>query len=143
MTDARWFGHPRGLATLFFAEMWERFSYYGMRAILVLFMTATTVEGGLGFNKSDAAIVYGLYTSLAYLLPLLGGWLADHFLGMRRAVLYGGVVIMIGHILLAMHGMALFYAGLACVVVGTGLLKPNMSAMVGQLYDESDARRDG
>src|SRR6187200_573124 len=93
-SDRSFFGHPAGLATLFFTEMWERFSYYGMRAILSLFMVATIAEGGLGFSKAEAAIVYGLYTSLVYLLPLAGGWLADNFLGMRRAVLCGGIVIM-------------------------------------------------
>ena len=140
--EREFFGHPRGLATLFFTEMWERFSYYGMRAILTLFMITAVADGGLGFTKSQSAIVYGMYTSLAYLLPLGGGWLADHFLGMRRAVLYGGTVIMIGHVLLALHGIGFFYAGLACVVLGTGLLKPNIAAIVGQLYDERDARRD-
>jgi POT family proton-dependent oligopeptide transporter len=140
--DRSFFGHPRGLATLFFTEMWERFSYYGMRAILSLFMVATIAEGGLGFSKAEAAIVYGLYTSLVYLLPLAGGWLADNFLGMRRAVLCGGIVIMVGHVLLAFHGTATFYGGLACVVIGTGFLKPNISAIVGQLYTEKDARRD-
>jgi POT family proton-dependent oligopeptide transporter len=113
-----------------------------MRAILTLFMVAAVADGGLGFTSGQAAIVYGMYTSLAYLLPLGGGWLADHFLGMRRAVLWGGTVIMIGHVLLALHGIAFFYAGLACVVLGTGLLKPNIAAIVGQLYDERDARRD-
>ncbi len=140
--DRAFFGHPRGLKTLFFTEMWERFSYYGMRAILVLFMTAAVVDGGLGFSKADAAIVYGLYTSMVWLLPLVGGWLADNFLGMRRAVLYGGIVIMTGHILLAFHGTTAFYSGLACIVLGTGLLKPNISAIVGQLYSEEDKRRD-
>jgi len=136
------FGHPRGLATLFFTEMWERFSYYGMRALLVLFMTKATLEGGLGFTKAEAAIVYGIYTSMVYLLPVAGGWLADNFLGMRRAILYGGIVIMTGHILLTFHHTGTFYAGLGCVVVGTGLLKPNISAVVGQLYSAEDRRRD-
>ena len=122
--------------------MWERFSYYGMRAILVLFMTTATVNGGLGFTKADAAIVYGLYTSLVYLLPVLGGWLADNFLGMRRAIFLGGIVIMTGHVLLTFHGTATFYSGLGCVVIGTGLLKPNISATVGQLYTAEDRRRD-
>src|SRR6187401_1936025 len=108
--DKGFFGHPRGLSTLFFTEMWERFSYYGMRAILVLFMTTATVDGGLGFTKADAAIIYGLYTSLVFLLPVLGGWIADKYLGMQRAVLYGGIVIMLGHILLAFHGVGTFYA---------------------------------
>src|SRR5262249_43696544 len=136
------FGHPRGLATLFGTELWERFSYYGMRAILTLFMTTATVNGGLGFTKADAAIIYGLYTSLVYLLPIAGGWLADNFLGMRRAILFGRIVIMSGHILLTFHATATFYAGLGCVVIGTGLLKPNISATVGQLYTPEDKRRD-
>jgi POT family proton-dependent oligopeptide transporter len=122
--------------------MWERFSYYGMRAILTLFMVAAVADGGLGLSTQDAAIVYGLYTSLVFLLPLVGGWLADNFLGMRRAILYGGIVIMTGHILLAFHGLPAFYSGLGCVVIGTGLLKPNISAIVGQLYSEKDRRRD-
>ena len=140
--DRAFFGHPRGLATLFFTEMWERFSYYGMRAILTLFMVAAVSDGGLGFTKTESAIVYGLYTSLVFLTPLLGGWLADNFLGMRRAVLFGGIVIMTGHILLAFHGTSTFYCGLACIVIGTGFLKPNISAIVGQLYAEKDVRRD-
>jgi POT family proton-dependent oligopeptide transporter len=140
--DRAFFGHPRGLATLFFTEMWERFSYYGMRAILTLFMVAAVADGGLGLSTQDAAIVYGLYTSLVFLLPLVGGWLADNFLGMRRAILYGGIVIMTGHILLAFHSLPTFYSGLGCIVLGTGLLKPNISAVVGQLYSEEDTRRD-
>jgi len=140
--DARFLGHPRGLATLFFTEMWERFSYYGMRAILTLFMIASVEVGGLGFTKTQAALVYGIYTSMVYLLPLAGGWLADHFLGLRRAVLYGGVIIMLGHVSLALHGLPFFYTGLGLVALGTGLLKPNISAMVGELYSRTDARRD-
>jgi dipeptide/tripeptide permease len=140
--DTGFFGHPRGLRTLFFTEMWERFSYYGMRAILMLFMTTAAIEGGLGFPPSKAAPIYAMYTSLVYLLSVPGGWVADNLLGQRKAVLYGGVVIMIGHILLAMHGMTAFYSGLGCVVIGTGLLKPNISAIVGQLYTPEDKRRD-
>ena len=140
--DTRFFGHPRGLAPLFFTEMWERFSYYGMRAILTLFMIASVETGGLGFTKAEAAVVYGMYTSLVYLLPLVGGWLADNFLGLRRAVLWGGVIIMCGHISLAMQGTPFFYTGLGLVVFGTGLLKPNISAMVGELYTPEDVRRD-
>ncbi|HEU4681743.1 MAG TPA: peptide MFS transporter [Gemmatimonadales bacterium] len=140
--DRSFFGHPRGLSTLFFTEMWERFSYYGMRAILILFMTAPIAAGGLGFDVAKAGVIYGTYTALVYMLSLPGGWLADRFLGQRRATLYGGVVIMLGHISLAIPTMVSFYTGLALVVVGTGLLKPNVSTMVGQLYATEDARRD-
>jgi len=137
-----WFGHPRGLSTLFFTEMWERFSYYGMRAILLLFMTAPVAAGGLGWDAAKAGPIYGLYTALVYLTALPGGWLADQFIGPRRAVLIGGTVIALGHVCLAMHGMSWFFLGLFFIVMGTGLLKPNISAMVGQLYSDADKRRD-
>jgi POT family proton-dependent oligopeptide transporter len=140
--DASFFGHPRGLATLFGTEVWERFSYYGMRAILILFMTESIAKGGLGFDAATAGSVYGIYTSMVYLLSLPGGWIADRFLGQRKSVLYGGIVIMCGHICLAFHALPLFYSGLALIVLGTGLLKPNISTMVGQLYSEKDERRD-
>jgi len=140
--DTHFFGHPRGLSTLFFTEFWERFSYYGMRAILILFMTAPIAAGGLGFGTAKAGVVYGTYTSLVWFASLPGGWIADRFLGQRRATLYGGIVIMLGHIFLAIPSISTFYLGLACVVLGTGLLKPNVSTMVGQLYSEQDARRD-
>ncbi|MEO8227058.1 MAG: peptide MFS transporter [Gemmatimonadota bacterium] len=140
--DTRFFGHPRGLSTLFFTEMWERFSYYGMRAILILFMTAAVTTGGLGFPTEKAGIVYGTYVAMVYLTALPGGWLADRFLGQRKAVFWGGVVIMFGHISLAIPSMLSFYVGLALVVIGTGLLKPNVSAMVGELYTPEDRRRD-
>jgi POT family proton-dependent oligopeptide transporter len=140
--DASFFGHPRGLSTLFFTEMWERFSYYGMRAILILYMTAPLAIGGLAFPDEKAGIIYGTYTSLVYLTALPGGWLADKLMGQRRAVLWGGVLIMFGHICLAVPQMATFYLGLLLVVSGTGLLKPNISAMVGQLYSPDDIRRD-
>ena len=136
------FGHPRGLATLFFTELWERFSYYGMRALLILFMTAPLAAGGLGFDTGKAGIIYGTYVGLVYFTALPGGWLADRFLGQRRATLYGGVLIMLGHICLAVPAIATFYAGLALIISGTGLLKPNISVMVGQLYSEEDHRRD-
>lgn len=136
------FGHPKGLMTLFFTEMWERFSYYGMRAILVLFMVAAVENGGLGMDKAQAGSIYAVYTALVYMLALPGGWIADNFLGQRKSVFLGGVIIMIGHILLALHGIAFFYGGLVFVVLGTGLLKPNISAIVGQLYQPGDARRD-
>ncbi|HXE58546.1 MAG TPA: peptide MFS transporter [Gemmatimonadales bacterium] len=140
--DRRFFGHPRGLATLFFTELWERFSYYGMRAILILFMTTSAAQGGLGFDVSRAGAIYGTYVSLVYLLSLPGGWLADRFLGQRRAVLYGGIIIMLGHVCLALPSLTTFFLGLGLIVVGTGLLKPNVSAMVGQLYAPDDTRRD-
>ncbi|HTE49290.1 MAG TPA: peptide MFS transporter [Kofleriaceae bacterium] len=141
-SDTSFFGHPRGLSVLFFSEMWERFSYYGMRALLMLFMTAPTATGGLGFSIPKAGLVYGVYTSMVYLLGVPGGWIADKFLGLRRAVLWGGVLIMLGHVALALPAVSTFYAGLVLVMIGTGLLKPNISAMVGQLYGKDDPRRD-
>lgn len=135
-------GHPRGLTTLFFTEMWERFSYYGMRALLILFMTATAAEGGLGFDAATAAAIYGMYTSAVYFMAIPGGWVADRLLGQRRAVLIGGVLIAMGHYSLAANVLPLFYAGLALIVLGTGLLKPNISTIVGQLYSPGDQRRD-
>ncbi len=140
--DTAFFGHPRGLATLFFTELWERFSYYGIRALLILFMTASASTGGLGFDVPKASAIYGLFTSMVFLLSLPGGWIADRFLGQRRAVLYGGILIAAGNALLAMPGMTAFYAGLAVIVAGTGLLKPNVSTLVGQLYQAGDSRRD-
>ena len=135
-------GHPKGLNTLFFTEMWERFSYYGMRALLILFMTATAAQGGLGFGTEQAGRIYGLYTASVYMAGLPGGWIADRILGLRRAVLWGGVIIAAGHFSMAVPGLTTFYLGLALIVIGTGLLKPNISAMVGELYDEGDVRRD-
>jgi POT family proton-dependent oligopeptide transporter len=140
--DRGFFGHPRGLSTLFFTEMWERFSYYGMRGFLILYMTAAASVGGLGLNTATAAAVYGTYTSLVYLMSLPGGWIADRLLGQRRAVLYGGILIACGHYSLAVPKAAAFYLGLALIVLGTGLLKPNISVIVGQLYAEKDIRRD-
>ncbi len=140
--DTAFFGHPRGLSTLFFTEMWERFSYYGMRAILILFMTAAVADGGLGFDASKGGLILGTYAGMVYLMSVPGGWLADKFLGLRRAVLYGGVVIMAGHIALAIPSVPTFYLGLGLVIIGTGLLKPNISAMVGTLYTPEDHRRD-
>jgi len=135
-------GHPKGLTTLFFTELWERFSYYGMRAILILYMTAPLAEGGLGFGIADAASVYGTYTMAVYLLALPGGFVADTLLGARHAVLLGGVVIALGHCSLAFGTLTLFYAGLVMIAIGTGLLKPNISALVGSLYTPNDPRRD-
>ena len=136
------FGHPIGLFVLFFTEMWERFSYYGMRAILLLFLI-DNVRGGLGLNESEGAAIYGIYTASVYLLSLPGGWIADTLLGQRKSILIGGIIIMLGHIILAFPaGPGLFYAGLAVVSVGTGMLKPNISSVVGELYPEGGARKD-
>ncbi|PEN14338.1 MFS transporter [Longibacter salinarum] len=147
--DKSFFGHPSGLATLFFTELWERFSYYGMRALLVLFMTAAAAGAnpGLGFDTAKATAVYGLYTFFVYVLSLPGGWVADNIWGQRRAVLVGGVIIAAGHFTMAgpiigLPDVSTFYLGLALIVVGTGLLKPNVSSMVGDLYPEGGARRD-
>ena len=138
------FGHPAGLFTLFFTEMWERFSYYGMRAILLLFMVASLADenAGLGINVENAGAIYGLYTASVYLLTLPGGWLADNIFGQRKAIWYGGIIIMLGHISLAVPGMATFYGGLCMVAIGTGLLKANISTIVGDLYPQGGARRD-
>ena len=143
----QWFGQPRGLSTLFFTEMWERFSYYGMRGLLILFMTASVADGGLEFDVAKAGAVYALYTSLVYLANLPGGWVADRILGQRKSVLYGGIIIALGHFTMALPALGIpdlppFYAGLALIIVGTGMLKPNISVMVGQLYGGEDARRD-
>jgi proton-dependent oligopeptide transporter, POT family len=140
--DRSFFGHPRGLSTLFMTELWERFSYYGMRALLILFMTASVAKGGLGFPVSRAGSIYGFYTAMVYLMGLPGGWVADRILGQRRAVLWGGVIIALGHFTLAVPRLPAFYLGLVLIVIGTGLLKPNISTMVGALYPEHDARRD-
>lgn len=135
-------GHPRGLATLFFTELWERFSYYGMRAILTLYMVAPVAQGGLGFEVKHAASVYGTYTMSVYLTGLPGGMLADRLLGARLAVLLGGIVIACGHFSMVFPSITFFYLGMVLIAVGTGLLKPNISAMVGSLYEKDDPRRD-
>lgn len=135
-------GHPGGLQTLFFTEMWERMSYYGMRALLVLFMTASIQEQGLGITVASATAIYGLYTGFVYFMGLPGGWIADRLIGGQKAVWYGGIIIMLGHIVLAIPSDTTFFIGLILVVLGTGLLKPNIGAMVGQLYSAQDTRRD-
>jgi POT family proton-dependent oligopeptide transporter len=140
--DTSFFGHPRGLSTLFFTEMWERFSYYGMRALLILFMTAPIASGGLGFETGVAGAIYGLYTSMVYMATLPGGWVADRLIGPRRAVLYGGILIACGHFSMAFPSLATFYLGLFLIVIGTGLLKGNVSVIVGRLYAPDDKRRD-
>ena len=140
--DRSFFGHPRGLATLFFTEMWERFSYYGMRALLILFMTAGVARGGLGLSYAKAGAIYGLYTGMVYLLSLPGGWVADRITGQRRAVFYGGILIAAGQFCLVAPSIMTFYLGLVLLVMGTGMLKPNVSTIVGQLYAPGDGRRD-
>jgi POT family proton-dependent oligopeptide transporter len=140
--DRSFFGHPRGLATLFFTEMWERFSYYGMRAILLLFMVDTIAKGGLGFTDSKAGAVYGLYTAMAYLCTLGGGWVADRITGQRSAVLMGGIAIVLGEFCLMVPSESVFYLGLVFLMLGTGFLKGNVSTIVGQLYAKGDGRRD-
>src|SRR5512142_3260713 len=137
---AQWLGHPRGLATLFFTEMWERFSYYGMRALLALYMTHKIIEGGLGFDDKKAGSIYGLYTSMVYLLCLGGGWVADRITGQRRAVLIGGISIAAGEFCLVVPSEASFYLGLVLLMIGTGMLKGNVSTIVGQLYPRGDER---
>ncbi|WP_457028761.1 peptide MFS transporter [Kitasatospora sp. P5_F3] len=138
------FGHPRGLATLFMTEMWERFSFYGMRALLVLYMGASVADGGVGMKVATAAAVYSVYNAMVYLLALPGGWIADRFLGARKTVAIGGAIIMLGHFALALPPEATFFAGLGLIAIGSGLLKANISTMVGHLYDgPNDPRRDG
>jgi POT family proton-dependent oligopeptide transporter len=144
--DRSFFGHPRGLSTLFFTEMWERFSYYGLRPLLVLFMTAALVDGGFGFDRTQASAIVGIYAASVYLASLPGGWVADRLLGLRRSIQYGAVFISAGHICIALSALARtklpFFLGLILIVIGTGLLKPNISAIVGDLYPEGGARRD-
>ncbi|MFC5909425.1 peptide MFS transporter [Streptacidiphilus monticola] len=138
------FGHPRGLATLFMTEMWERFSFYGMRALLVLYLVAPAAKGGLGFAAATGAAIYSVYNAMVYLLALPGGWISDRFWGPRRTVLIGGTIIMIGHALLAVPVEFSFFIGLGAIALGSGLLKANISTMVGHLYpDRNDPRRDG
>ncbi len=141
--SATFFGHPRGLATLFFTEMWERFTYYGMRALLVLFLVQTVSNGGFGIDDKTAAAIYGLYTAGIWLAALPGGWIADRLIGAQRAVLVGGLAIALGNALLALSTAPRgFYLGLVVIIVGVGLLKPNVSAIVGSLYPEGGARLD-
>jgi POT family proton-dependent oligopeptide transporter len=140
---ATFFEHPRGLATLFFTEMWERFTYYGMRTVLVLFLVAAVSSGGFGIDDRTATAIYGLYTAGAYLAALPGGWIADRLLGARQAVMVGGIFIALGNALLAMSSAPRgFYIGLIIIIMGVGLLKPNVSAMVADLYPEGGARLD-
>jgi proton-dependent oligopeptide transporter, POT family len=139
--DTAFFGHPSGLSTLFFTEMWERFSFYGLRAILVFFMTASLAAGGLGFDVERTGAIYGTYAASVYLMSMPGGWVADKVLGLRRTVFWGGVLIMLGQAALPNSGTFL-YPGLILIALGTGMLKPNVSALVGTLYTPEDTRRD-
>ncbi len=145
-SDRGFFGHPRGLSTLFFTEMWERFSFYGLRPLLVLFMSAAIFEGGFGFNRSEASAIVGIYAACVYLSSLPGGWIADKLLGLQRAILWGAILISAGHIAIGVSafaaGKSAFFLGLLLIVLGTGLLKPNISAIVGDLYPEDSPRRD-
>jgi POT family proton-dependent oligopeptide transporter len=142
------FGHPRGLFLLFGTELWERFSYYAMRAILVLFLTDTTINGGMGWSTKDALDLYGIYTGLVYITPLIGGYIADNYLGQRKSIIIGGVLMAAGQFVLAAAASGapsaeMFYGGLALLIAGNGMFKPNISTMVGDLYAEGDNRRDG
>lgn len=159
-SEKTFFGHPRGLATLFFTEMFERFSFYGMRALLILFMTKSIAEGGLGFDDDVSGAIYGLYVMGVYIFALPGGWIADRILGLKKSVWYGGIIIALGHFTMAVPGFAQifgfaqvghvgnletmpFFLGLILIALGTGLLKPNVSSMVGSLYTENEsAKRD-
>lgn len=146
-TDRSFFGHPVGLSTLFFTEMWERFSYYGIRPLLILFMTAALIDGGFGFERQTASSIVGIYAASVYLASLPGGWVADRILGLRRAIWYGGILIALGHLSIALSlvfAHSAFFLGLILIVLGTGLLKPNISAIVGELYPEGagSSRRD-
>src|SRR4051794_14577984 len=144
--DTRFFGHPRGLSTLFFTEMWERFSYYGIRPLLILFMSAALAQGGFGFSRDQASAIVGIYAACVYLASLPGGWIADRLLGLRRAIQLGALLITLGHLCIGLSGFFVskvpFFLGLVLIVFGTGLLKPNISAIVGDLYPEGGARRD-
>jgi POT family proton-dependent oligopeptide transporter len=143
LSQSNFFGHPIGLRTLFFTELWERMSYYGMRGLLVLYMTIGVVGNpGLGWSNVEANAVYGIYAGMVYFLALPGGWLADNLLGYQKAVLYGALIIMLGHFTLAIPLEQTFILGLAFVAIGTGLLKPNISSIVGQLYADQDEKRD-
>lgn len=140
--DKSFFGQPRGLSTLFFTEMWERFSYYGMRAILIFYMYFSVTKGGLGFSQSTAASIMAIYGSMVYLTSVIGGFVSDRIWGSRKTVFYGGVLIMFGHIASMPLGKIALFASIVLITLGTGLLKPNISEMVGGLYTEYDNRRD-
>ncbi|MFT5314516.1 MAG: POT family proton-dependent oligopeptide transporter, partial [Candidatus Krumholzibacteriia bacterium] len=134
--------HPAGLFILFFTEMWERFSYYGMRALLVLFLVSEVSAGGWGWDRADALKLYGTYTGLVYLTPILGGWIADKLLGSRMCVVLGALVMTLGHGAMALETKMFFYIGLGLLIAGNGLFKPNISTIVGGLYDKGSDKKD-
>ena len=140
--DKSFLGHPKGLFYLFFTELWERFSFYGMRAILILFVVASTLEGGLGWSQGDALALYGWYTMFVYVSGIPGGWLADNVFGQRKAVMIGGGLLVAGHGVMAIPQEWAFFTALVLIIMGVGLLKPNISSMVGGLYRQGDIRRD-
>jgi POT family proton-dependent oligopeptide transporter len=138
-------GHPKGLYLLFFTEMWERFSYYGMRAMLVLYLAAQAMEGGLGFSKEYSTLIYGYFTGFVYFTPIIGGWIADKYIGQRKAILIGGITMMLGQFSLSLTpqmGIQFTWLGLFLIIIGNGFFKPNISTLVGQLYEQGDPRRD-
>jgi len=136
-------GHPKGLYLLFFTEMWERFSYYGMRGILILYLTKSLFEGGLAINEQSASLIYGFFTGFVYFTPLIGGWLADRFIGQRRAITIGGITMMLGQfVLFGINTQAGLYLGLFLLIIGNGFFKPNISTLVGRLYADGDPKRD-
>ena len=139
----RVFGHPKGLYTLFFTEFWERFSYYGMRALLIYYMYTEVTKGGLGFDQTTANSIMSVYGALVYMSGVIGGWLADRVFGSSSTVFYGGVFIMLGHVILALpSGATALFISMGLIIIGTGLLKPNVSNIVGDLYTKTDPRRD-
>ncbi|MGB2742310.1 MAG: peptide MFS transporter [Cognaticolwellia sp.] len=149
-TAGTFFGHPKGLFLLFGTEMWERFGYYGMRALLVLYLVASVQDGGFGWTNQEALRLYGFFTMAVYITPMIGGWLADNFIGQRKAIIYGGVIFSLGYFTLGIQksmivGMeeTVFYIGLALIIIGNGLFKANVSSLVGELYEDGDHRRDG
>ena len=136
-------GHPKGLYLLFATEMWERFSYYGMRALLVLYLTKSLIDGGLGFTDDNASLLYGFFTGFVYFTPLIGGWLADNYLGQRKAIVIGAILMMLGQFSLATESSLPFlYTGLVLLIIGNGFFKPNISVIVGHLYEPGDPRKD-
>ena len=154
MTETNKTGHPPGLSSLFFTEMWERFSYYGMRAILTIFLTAELATGGFGMDRKESLAIYGLFTALVYLTPIIGGWFADNVIGQRKSIYIGGITMAIGQFLLASSSttaifsdlatrLDIFYLGLGVLILGNGFFKPNISTIVGDLYDNDDPRKDG